>query len=129
MKPTHLIIGGRHMGKRTYAESLYGPPERVCDLGRCGVEEMNGADLIINLHLCVRHLLERGANAMSFLTANIELFKGHVLIGDEIGAGVVPVDPFERRWRDETGELYQLLAAEADIVDRIWAGLPIRLKG
>ena len=42
---------------------------------------------------------------------------------------VVPVDPFERRWRDETGLLYQFLARESAIVDRVWAGLAVRLKG
>ena len=58
--------------------------------------------------------------------AIIKNFK--VIICDEIGAGVVPLDKFERRWRDETGLLYQALVREADRVDRVWAGLALRLK-
>jgi adenosylcobinamide kinase/adenosylcobinamide-phosphate guanylyltransferase len=129
MKMTHLIIGGRYMGKTAYAESIYGPLAPFCDLGRVEIEDMRGARCAVNLHLCVRRLLERGVDALSCLTANIGLFREHVLIGDEIGAGIVPIDPFERSWRDDTGEFYQMLAKEADIVDRVWAGLPIRLKG
>ena len=53
----------------------------------------------------------------------------YVLIGNEIGGGIVPMDPFERRWRDETGFLYQFLAREAETVDRVWAGIPVRMKG
>ena len=32
-------------------------------------------------------------------------------------------------WADETGKIYQFLANEAEIVDRVFAGLAIRLKG
>ena len=114
------------MGKRAYAGSLYGPLSPVCDFGAGGLERVEGAELTVNLHLGVRLLLERGIDAVPFLLARLG---GRVLVGDEIGAGVVPADPFERRWRDETGSLYQALAARADIVDRVWAGLPVRLKG
>ncbi|MBR2207930.1 MAG: bifunctional adenosylcobinamide kinase/adenosylcobinamide-phosphate guanylyltransferase, partial [Synergistaceae bacterium] len=52
-----------------------------------------------------------------------------ILIGDEISSGVIPVSKFERQWRDETGRLYQFLADNADIVDRVFVGLALRLKG
>ena len=51
------------------------------------------------------------------------------MTGDEICGGVVPSDSFGRKWRDETGKLYQYLANESDIVDRVFAGLALRLKG
>ena len=34
MTAMHLILGGRYMGKRAYAESLYGPFAALCDLSR-----------------------------------------------------------------------------------------------
>lgn len=119
------------MGKLAYAESLYGRPNCVCDMEICDmdIESVRCADFIINLHMGVRRLLTQNISAEKFLAENMDILRGKVLIGDEIGAGVVPADPFERRWRDETGTLYQALAKEADIVDRVWAGLPMRLKG
>ena len=118
------------MGKLAYANSLYGPPNRVCDMGgETDIKSIGDADFIVNLHMGMRRLLTQNISAEEFLTDNMEILRGKVLIGDEIGAGVVPIDPFERRWRDETGTLYQFLAKEAEIVDRVWAGLPMRLKG
>ena len=118
------------MGKLAYAESLYGPSNRVCDMGgETDIKSISDADFIINLHMGVRRMLTQNKSAEEFLSENMDILRGKVLIGDEIGAGVVPIDPFERRWRDETGTLYQALAKEADIVDRVWAGLPMRLKG
>lgn len=92
-------------------------------------EAVTEGDGALNLQIGVRRLLERGEDAAAFFAARLAALRGHILIGDEIGGGVVPMDPFERRWRDETGLLYQTLAREADVVDRVWAGLPMRLKG
>lgn len=125
----HLILGGRHMGKRAYAESLYGRFSSVCDLGREDPEAMAGAAVVLNLQEGVRSLMGQDIDVRTFFEAHMEHLRQSVLIGDEIGSGIVPMEPFERRWRDETGLLYQILAREATIVDRVWAGLPTRLKG
>jgi adenosyl cobinamide kinase/adenosyl cobinamide phosphate guanylyltransferase len=125
----HLIIGGKYMGKLKYAKTLYGEAVSVCDLTAAPPEEMFGACVVANLQDGVRNLLERGESARNFFQSNLRFLKDKVLIGDEIGSGIVPIDPFERLWRDETGFVYQILADRADRVDRIWAGLPCRLKG
>ena len=138
------------MGKRTYAESIY-KDLKFCDLGdsesleillnrfkhikdeevlelknfnsltHIKVEEL----CAFNVHLGVRIMLERGLDAFTLFEI-LKNFK--VVICDEIGAGVVPMDRFERQWRDEAGLLYQALSREAVIVDRVWAGLAMRLK-
>jgi hypothetical protein len=122
-----LIIGGKYMGKLRYAKTLYG--EDVCDLAASEPEEMFGARVVANLQDGVRNLLKRGESPRGFFESNLHLMEDKVLIGDEIGGGIVPVDPFESLWRDETGFVYGILAARADRVDRVWAGLPCRLKG
>jgi adenosylcobinamide kinase/adenosylcobinamide-phosphate guanylyltransferase len=52
-----------------------------------------------------------------------------VVISTEIGGGVVPVDPAERRKRESAGRLACLLAERADTVIRVCCGLPRFLKG
>ena len=52
-----------------------------------------------------------------------------VVIATEVGGGVVPVDPAERREREAAGRLACLLAARADTVIRVCCGLPRFLKG
>ena len=119
------------MGKEAHARTLFpeGAEIAVCDLSREPPEAVTRAPLVLNLQEAVRTLLMRGADVIPFFEERMERLKESVLVGDEIGGGVVPTDPFERRWRDETGFLYQRLAREAETVDRVWAGLPMRLKG
>ena len=124
-----LILGGRHMGKRAHAEARYGPFRSLCDLSRDAPESAADAELVLNLQEGVRALLLRGTDVRAFFATRLARLRRSVLIGDEIGSGVVPMDPFERRWRDETGFLYQFLAREAETVDRVWAGIPVRMKG
>ena len=125
----HFIIGGRYMGKLAYAKSLYGDNTPVCDLSVEEPESIFTARVAVNLQYGVRFILKRGERTIDFFEVNSNRIKDKILIGDEIGSGIVPVDPFERLWRDETGFLYQFLATRADLVDRVWAGIPCRLKG
>ena len=51
-----------------------------------------------------------------------------VLVANEVGLGVVPDNPMARAFRDHAGELNQALAARADRVVLVTAGLPLVLK-
>jgi adenosylcobinamide kinase/adenosylcobinamide-phosphate guanylyltransferase len=52
-----------------------------------------------------------------------------VLVSNEVGSGVVPPYPAGRRFRDALGELNQRVAAIADNVVLLVAGIPLALKG
>ncbi|MED2971687.1 bifunctional adenosylcobinamide kinase/adenosylcobinamide-phosphate guanylyltransferase [Fictibacillus sp. B-59209] len=51
-----------------------------------------------------------------------------VLIGTDIGKGIVPMEKENRLWRDVTGWFYQDVVMAAERVDIIWYGLPQTLK-
>lgn len=51
-----------------------------------------------------------------------------VAVSDEVGSGVVPGSEVGRQFRDALGGLNQRLAAAADHVHLVVAGLPLRLK-
>lgn len=51
-----------------------------------------------------------------------------VLIGNEVGLGIVPENALARRFRDEAGRLHQELAARADSVLLMVAGIPVKVK-
>jgi adenosylcobinamide kinase/adenosylcobinamide-phosphate guanylyltransferase len=52
-----------------------------------------------------------------------------VLVANEVGMGLVPETPLGRRFRDAAGWLNQEIAALADRVVFVAAGLPLVLKG
>lgn len=55
---------------------------------------------------------------------------GHViLVSNEVGMGIVPLGELTRRYVDEAGRLHQKVAAQADRVTFVAAGLPLVLKG
>jgi adenosyl cobinamide kinase/adenosyl cobinamide phosphate guanylyltransferase len=51
-----------------------------------------------------------------------------VLVANEVGSGIVPEHPLGRRFRDWQGVLNQRIAASADRVVLVVAGLPVALK-
>ncbi len=63
--------------------------------------------------------LDRALAARSGLT---------VLVSNEVGLGIVPDNALARRFRDEAGRLHQRLAAGAESVMLLIAGLPLKVK-
>ncbi len=65
----------------------------------------------------------------STLTAALPTLAGPVaLIANEVGLGIVPENRLARRFRDAAGRLNQAVAAAADRVVLVTAGLPLILK-
>jgi adenosylcobinamide kinase/adenosylcobinamide-phosphate guanylyltransferase len=68
------------------------------------------------------------AEAMRTIEALRESVPVLVVVSNEVGMGLVPPFRLGRIFRDIAGRLNQRLAAEADEVFMVMAGLPVRLK-
>jgi adenosylcobinamide kinase/adenosylcobinamide-phosphate guanylyltransferase len=73
-------------------------------------------------------LAERDAEIAALLAALPELPGRIILVSNEVGWGIVPENALARRFRDEQGRLNQRVAALADNVTFVAAGLPLVLK-
>ncbi len=72
-------------------------------------------------------LIKRQQELIEYLSKGIE---GElILVSNEVGQGIVPDNALARRFVDEAGRLHQRIAAVADQVIFVTAGLPQILKG
>ena len=60
--------------------------------------------------------------------AYLEKHPDTVIICDEVGNGIVPLDSFEREYRERLGRLLCEIAAKAERVERIVCGIGQRIK-
>ena len=121
---TNLLIGGAYQGKHALAVRLFAV---TCwaDGADCTLDALKQADGVDRLHLLVRRRLEAGQGTDGLLEALV----GKTVVCDEIGCGIVPLDPIDRAWREAVGRLLCDLAARADRVIRVTGGLPQAIKG
>ena len=80
---------------------------------------------LTNLILAERDTAQAGA---ALLAACERASAPLVLVGNEVGLGIVPDNALARRFRDEAGRLHQALAARAGRVVFMVAGLPMQVK-
>jgi len=65
----------------------------------------------------------------ALLTAVQEIPGRLIIVSNETGLGIVPMDPLSRRFSEEAGLLHQDLARICERVTFVAAGLPLLLKG
>jgi len=82
-----------------------------------------------NLLFHLPHEAERAAEVATLLQVLESPPVDLVLVSNEIGLGVIPADSQTRTFRDLAGRLNQDLAARADRVVLVVAGIPVRIKG
>ncbi|MFO1106285.1 MAG: bifunctional adenosylcobinamide kinase/adenosylcobinamide-phosphate guanylyltransferase [Amaricoccus sp.] len=93
----------------------------------------DGAVMVIDcLTLWLSNRLLAGADLeaeTTTLTAALARRRGPwIVVSNEVGFGIVPDNALARRFRDAAGRLNQAVAAEADRVFLVVAGLPLALK-
>ncbi len=133
-----LIIGGAFQGKLDYAKAMYGVTEGWIDGGLCRLDEIENCRGIYRFHEYVKRLLEGkfSGDSLSGLEQQAREFAGALyrrnpdilIVSNELGCGVVPIEKEDRLWRETVGRICTCLASEADEVVRVVCGVGMRLK-
>lgn len=120
-------------GKLDFAKKMTGKETGWADGAAVSKEELSACSGVYDFQELVRRwlLLEEEtetapeAELEELLQKNPEI----CIVTNELGYGVVPIEPFDRKWREKTGRICTELAAKADSVTRVVCGIGILLKG
>lgn len=82
-----------------------------------------------HFHLLVRRWMDAGEDAAARTEDLLRVNPGMVILTDEIGSGIIPMDGFEREYREVHGRICCRLAQEADAVIRVVCGIGTWIKG
>lgn len=124
-----MIIGGAYQGQLEWAKEHF--PEISDNEWKDG-KECSRTDLftckgIYNFHEYIRSVEEeqRADIASELISRN----PGIILVSDEIGYGLVPIDAGERCYREQVGRICTELATFSDEVIRVVMGIGTKIKG
>ena len=126
-KRFQIIIGGAFQGKTHYATKTY-PGLELTDGFNCPLDEIGNCVAVNEFHSFTRRWLSEGRTKEALLTILGKNENIQLLISDEIGYGLVPIDDFEREYREFHGRVMTELAEKADCVERVVCGIPQRIK-
>lgn len=117
-----LIIGGSYQGKTAYASEHFADGYLIYNHYHETIKEQmrSGLDPMEEARKLVASEEMRGSSGRQG--------KEIVIISDEIGYGLVPIDAFEREYREVDGRIHCYLAGYAAQVIRVTCGIGIRIK-
>ncbi len=107
-----FITGGKYQGKFPYATQL---------------AQQNSATIIPNLEEWLR-AQPSTESAIAQLEETLLKDEPLIILCDEVGSGVVPLEEESRIWRERVGRVSTLLAQRADTVIRMVCGIPVVIK-
>lgn len=122
----------RHRADRGERWSTHEAPFALADA--IGDAAMRADAILVDcLTLWLSNLILAGTGTSAMTDQLCETLKACpvpvALVANEVGMGIVPENALARQFRDEAGRLNQGIAAIADEVTFVAAGLPLTLKG
>lgn len=119
-----LITGGAFQGKTAYAKEVFGLDDReIAEGAGCREEDLYQVKAVKHFHEYVRRCLEEGRETEGLTERLAEKNPDLIILTNELGCGVVPVNAFDRQWREASGRLACDLAKRAEEVHRVVCGI------
>lgn len=125
-----LIVGGVFQGKKAFARNLTGIDlQEAADGMTCNYEDIFRVPLIYHFHEYVKRRMQEGLPYRQLAGELAEKNPDIVIVTNELGYGVVPIEAFDRKYREDTGRLCCELAAASEQVWRVCCGIGTCIKG
>lgn len=121
-----MITGGAYQGKIAYVMRNLGVAESdITDGSVCELKELKNARCIRNYHELVKRI---GEDCIDFTKELCRDNPDCIIIIDEIGCGIIPLEKCERVWRENVGRCGCIIASASETVVRVVCGVPSVIK-
>lgn len=90
-------------------------------------QEFKERNVVYGVQEYIKRGMEEQINLGDWVTQLIAADPEYVIM-DEVGYGVVPIRKEVRQYREQAGQIGQLLAREAQAVYRVVCGIPVKIK-
>ena len=107
-----LIVGGANQGKKAYVKKNFGEDYKIIE----------------DYHKQVERQWNNGKNPIEEAEKLLQSTEKLVIISNELGYGLVPIDKFEREYREINGRVNCYLAEQAEKVIRVICGIGTQIK-
>ena len=122
-----MMIGGAYQGKTVYSKKEY-PLLNWADGDKVTEEELMRAQGVTDFQKYIRRELEKERDVSELAEQIILKNPDVILVSQEVGYGVVPVDAFDRKYREAVGRVCTKLAAYSHKVTRVVCGIGTVIK-
>ena len=106
-----LYVGGIYQGQAALAR-----------------QENPNATIIPDFQEEVRKATESGKDAREFASEIAAARPDAVVVANEVGSGVVPIEADERAFREAVGRALCVIAQKSETVTRVVCGIGVRIK-
>ena len=118
-----LYIGGLGHGQALLAEKETGMKPEPCT-----AESALTAKAIDCFEEIIKEIVLQDGDAQAYAQKLLQANPDAVIVSNEIGFGIHPLERADRRWREQTGRALCILAEGAESVTRVICGIGQKIK-
>ncbi|MFA9376658.1 MAG: bifunctional adenosylcobinamide kinase/adenosylcobinamide-phosphate guanylyltransferase [Lachnotalea sp.] len=123
-----FVIGGAYQGKVDFVtDHLRMLDTDLIDGANCEIDLIYHAKGINHFHQFIRRLMKDDMDLKGIIDKLIQENRNCIIISTEIGCGLVPIDKFEREYREKVGRICCQIAKNAAQVYRVQCGIATKI--
>lgn len=123
-----FIVGGAYQGKTAFVKEHFMLKDHdIIDGENCELDSIYSAKVINHFHLLIKRMMLEEKNINDILNKLLNENSNCIIITTEIGCGLVPIDKFEREYREKVGRICCEVAKNSNQVYRVQYGIAMKI--
>lgn len=123
-----FVIGGAFQGKTEFVmEQFHISGQDFMEGESCELDKIYNAKVINHFECLIKRLMQAEEESNQVIDKLINKNKNCIVISTEIGSGLVPIDKFERDYRENVGRMCCKIAKNSSSIFRVQCGIATKI--